>query len=319
MKLSIIIPTYNNEKTIYDCLKSIFVQDFPKENFEVLIVDGGSEDNTVKIAKEFNTVILKNPDRIEEKGKMRGIRNSKGKVLCFIDADNILLEKDWIKKMMSPFGDKEIAFSETLYYSYLPSSKMSVKYHGLVGGDDPVAVYLGISGRWCYFRDDWTNSNYPYTSENLKDYFKIRMKDKEKIPALGANGLMIRKDIMKKNLEGSFIHSDLIYRVINSGHNCFAKVKVGIVHNQPTFFKNKLRRIKRRFNKEITIKYNYGVKKSDIIKTLFYICLVFPVLYDSFKGFFRKPSSAWIFHPIATYSVLLNYFIYGILGKITNG
>ena len=51
--ISVILPTYNNDKVLFNCLDSIFKQDY--KNFEVLIIDGGSSDNTLKIAKQFNT------------------------------------------------------------------------------------------------------------------------------------------------------------------------------------------------------------------------------------------------------------------------
>ena len=64
--ISVILPTYNNDSVLLDCLQSIFVQDYPK--FEVLIIDGGSSDKTIEIAKKFSVKVLKNPYRVEEKG-----------------------------------------------------------------------------------------------------------------------------------------------------------------------------------------------------------------------------------------------------------
>jgi glycosyltransferase involved in cell wall biosynthesis len=42
MKLSIILPTYNNEQTIDECLRSIACQDWPQADYEILVIDGGS-------------------------------------------------------------------------------------------------------------------------------------------------------------------------------------------------------------------------------------------------------------------------------------
>ncbi|KKP80023.1 MAG: Glycosyl transferase family 2 [Candidatus Levybacteria bacterium GW2011_GWB1_35_5] len=50
-KISIVIPTLNEEKNIKKCLESIFCQDYPSDKLEVLIVDDDSEDQTVKIAQ----------------------------------------------------------------------------------------------------------------------------------------------------------------------------------------------------------------------------------------------------------------------------
>ncbi len=54
--LSIIIPTYNSALTIADCLQSILVQS--NSNYEILIIDGASTDNTIKI---INTILKNTP------------------------------------------------------------------------------------------------------------------------------------------------------------------------------------------------------------------------------------------------------------------
>ena len=45
--VSIIIPVYNEENYIKDCIKSVVEQDYPKDNLELLLIDGNSEDKTV--------------------------------------------------------------------------------------------------------------------------------------------------------------------------------------------------------------------------------------------------------------------------------
>jgi len=50
--LSIIIPTHNSELTIEECISSIKSQKYPKEKYEIIIVDDGSKDNTVDLCKK---------------------------------------------------------------------------------------------------------------------------------------------------------------------------------------------------------------------------------------------------------------------------
>mgnify|MGYP001573187452 CR=1 FL=1 len=316
MKLSIVIPTYNNELTIKECLESIFLQDFPKQDFEVLFIDGGSTDNTLNIAKKYPVKVLKNKKRNEESARILGIKMAKGEILCFIDADNILTEKNWIEKMLSPFKEKDIIFADTLYYSYRKNDKIGVRYQALIGGDDPFVMYMGYYSRWNYLKEDWTD--YPYSSEKRGNYIKVRLKNKGLVPAMGSNGFLCRKNVAKKFIKNSFIHSDFIYELVNKNYNCFAKVDVGIIHNQPKFFPNKIRRIKRRLNKEVKIKYNYGITSKKILYVIVYIALIFPVLYDTIKGFIKKPDIAWFFHPIACFGELGIYGFYGLKGKISH-
>lgn len=314
MKLSIILPTYNNEKVIEDCLQSIFIQNFPKNDFEVLLIDGGSTDKTLEIAKKHPVKILENKKRIEEAARILGIKKAEGEILCFIDADNILTGTNWIERMLESFNDEEIIFADTLYYSCRKNDKISVRYQALIGGDDPIVTYLGFYSRWNYLKNDWTN--YPYTQEDKGSYLKVRFKDKNKVPAMGCNGFMVRTKIARQFSNEQFIHSDFVYDLVNSGYNCFAKVKTGIIHNQPNFFRTKIRRMKRR-KEGIDIAYNYGLSKRDFLATGIYIGLIIPVFFDSIKGFIRKRDFAWFFHIPASLILLILYIFNAFQLKFT--
>jgi len=58
VKVSIIVASYNSQDTIEECLKSILAQNYPKDAFEVIVMDGESKDNTVKIAQQFHIKVL---------------------------------------------------------------------------------------------------------------------------------------------------------------------------------------------------------------------------------------------------------------------
>jgi len=58
-KVSIIIPAYNEEKSIGRTIESILASDYPKNKFEVIVVDDGSKDNTLKIAKKYQSNLVK--------------------------------------------------------------------------------------------------------------------------------------------------------------------------------------------------------------------------------------------------------------------
>lgn len=316
MKISILLPTYNNERTIKECLKSIFAQKFPLEEYEVLFIDGGSTDKTLEIAKQFPVKILRNEKRNEEAARILGISSAKGEIICFIDADNVILGKDWLEKMYEPFKDKEIAFADTLYYSYRKKDRVGTRYQALIGGDDPLVMYLGYYSRYSYLTQDWTG--YPKKSKDKGNYLKISLLNLEKVPAMGSNGFLVRNGVAKKFVKNTFIHSDFIYDLVNNKHNCFAKVKTGLIHNQPQFFPNKVRRVERRGTKEVQIKYNYGFTNKDLARVLLYSLLIIPILFDTAKGFFRKPDSAWFFHPIAVFGEIGIYSYYTIKYKIKN-
>jgi len=108
MKVSIIIPTYNEEKYLPTCLDSIFNLEYPKEDMEVIVVDNGSTDRTREIARSYGVRILRNDSM-----KVSGLRNlggkhSNGAILAFVDAD-CSVAKDWLKTAIGYADDMEVA------------------------------------------------------------------------------------------------------------------------------------------------------------------------------------------------------------------
>ena len=91
MPLSVICPIYNEEKYINRCIESIIAQDYPKDDVEVLFVDGMSTDRTREIISTYQAKcpylkIIDNPDKIVPVAMNRGIEASSGEVIIRIDA-----------------------------------------------------------------------------------------------------------------------------------------------------------------------------------------------------------------------------------------
>lgn len=89
--VSVIIPCRNEEKYIEKCLSSLLKQDYPKEQLEILVIDGMSRDKTRKIIKKkFRKYplikLLENPQRFTPFGLNIGIKEAKGKVIVRMDA-----------------------------------------------------------------------------------------------------------------------------------------------------------------------------------------------------------------------------------------
>ena len=100
-KVSLIIPAFNEEKYIRDCLTCATKNG--KGLFEIIVVDNGSTDQTVAIIKDFPTVKLLHENR---KGptfaRQRGFKEATGDVLAFIDADTQMPE-DWHETLTTEF------------------------------------------------------------------------------------------------------------------------------------------------------------------------------------------------------------------------
>ena len=110
-ELSVIICTYNRGNYLPSLLESLASQKLSRERFEVLIIDNNSTDNTSEISKEFITVhpTINTSYFLEEQAGLsyarnRGIKESKGEILIFIDDDAVAAE-NYLQAIADHFND----------------------------------------------------------------------------------------------------------------------------------------------------------------------------------------------------------------------
>jgi glycosyltransferase involved in cell wall biosynthesis len=311
--ISIVIPTYNSEKFLPLCLQSINEQDYPKDKLEIIVVDGGSTDHTIDIAKEFNvTKILHNSLRTGEAGKALGVKAASNEIIAFIDSDNILDRKDWFKRVVEPFQDEEIVGTEPLYYSYRKSDGYVTRYCALIGMNDPLCLFLGNYDRYSYLTGKWTELN--VKQEDKGDYLKVELNEKA-IPTIGANGFLIKREVLSKCSIGDYLFDiDVVYELVKQGYRKFAKVKIGIAHifsdSISTFVRKQKRRIKDyTYYKKLGLrKYPWSsVTKDKLLRFISYTVLILPLLVQAIKGYLKKQDTAWFFHALACWITLVVY------------
>jgi len=103
--ISIIIPCRNEAGYIARCLDTILQQDFPKENFEILVMDGESSDGTKGILDGYakvnpNIRLLCNPGKITPCALNIGIKQAKGDIIIRMDA-HALYEKITLRSVLN--------------------------------------------------------------------------------------------------------------------------------------------------------------------------------------------------------------------------
>ena len=106
-RFSIIIPAYNAEKTLSACLESLADQSVAKEDYEIIVVDDGSTDGTAKIAKKFDVKYIFQTNQGPAAARNKGAGAAAAQIILFTDADCVP-DHNWIREMVSPFGDREI-------------------------------------------------------------------------------------------------------------------------------------------------------------------------------------------------------------------
>lgn len=310
--ISIITPTLNSSRTIEEYIKSIKIQEY-QGKVEILILDGGSTDDTLKIVKKYGAKIYSNKYKTGEAGKALGIKKSNGLIYAFIDSDNILPNKYWLTNMVKPFIlSPEVLVSEPSKFIYRKSDFWLTRYFSLIGMGDPINLFIGNYDKYCYISNKWTNLN--LTQEKKDGYFLVKLENK--IPTIGANGSLIRKSVFDHYPVAEYLFDvDVLEYLIKKQSVYIAKTDEGIIHlfsgDISTFIRKQRRRIRdylyyRSLNKRensINSRYIYW----GVIKFIISSVVVFPLLIQTLIGFIRKKDYVWIFHPIACYITLFTY------------
>ena len=108
MKISIIIPTYNEEEYLPKLLESIKSQDFT--DYEIIVADAQSDDNTRNIAKEYGCVVVEGG--LPGPGRNRGAEVAQGEILLFLDSD-LELTENYLSNVIEEFKSEDLGIAIT--------------------------------------------------------------------------------------------------------------------------------------------------------------------------------------------------------------
>lgn len=150
--VSIVVPIYNAEKTLESCLNSIFAQ--TASDYEVILIDDGSKDGSAAICEKF---VANNGDKIcyirqENSGpataRNKGIDNSKGKYIGFVDADDTIAP-NMIQVMADAAEQYQVEMVICAYWWKNEKIEKAVTYtlpEGVYEGENYKAVPISLLG-----------------------------------------------------------------------------------------------------------------------------------------------------------------------------
>lgn len=108
VQISVIVPTYNEEKVIARTLMHLSRQTLPRSEYEIIVVDGGSGDRTVEIASRYADLVIRQTGKGVGGARNDGARVAQGRILVHTDAD-VVPEPDWLENIRSSFTEGVVA------------------------------------------------------------------------------------------------------------------------------------------------------------------------------------------------------------------
>ena len=106
MFVSVVVVAKNEEQNISPCIESILAQNYPRDGYEVIIVDGGSTDRTQEIVRRYPVGLIVADRAIIGYQRNMGVRNAQGGYVAFTDADCVA-DREWLRKLVKALEDGE--------------------------------------------------------------------------------------------------------------------------------------------------------------------------------------------------------------------
>ncbi|OGW55928.1 MAG: hypothetical protein A2Y81_10500 [Nitrospirae bacterium RBG_13_43_8] len=245
MKISVVIPTYNRVHFLQECLESLEKQIFPKNDFEVVVVNDGSKDSTEEFLRSFrnktalNCTLITQENRGVSHARNVGIQHAQGKYVAFSD-DDCILPDNWLMRI----------------YDHLESADQDVA--GIGGPLTSVSKNKdSLIGRFICYLDEF---NYiPVTGKYLIRPVHIsKLHGNEHIPYLRTSNAGFRRECLRQigGFDINFTRPggedpDLCYRLLNLNYNFYFDKNLRVLHQSRDSFTSYFRSLKNYLKGEI--------------------------------------------------------------------
>lgn len=316
--VSIIIPAYNVEKYIGECIRSVISQTF--SNMEIIIVDDGSIDNTAEIVQQFDDeriVFVKQPNRGVSEARNKAIAMANGEFLLCLDSDD-MIHRDTVAtcyELHSKYDLEAVTFDgysfvdkagirEIQNTTYFDRSRKLAKgkYDGGSFFQNTVnrkAILVGVP--FYMFRKDFIRQ-FPFEKDMVHEdvYFHYEMLQK-----LKAIYYLPKKYYQRRIRRDSIVHSAPSFTVLKSYERIYNRL-IGNYKSAVGYKKKMWRKVlkknvlqlakvtkryvfsKQKEKKEVWAKTNKLLRKGDILvvfQSYLYFCLAFIyfTIVDIFK------------------------------------
>ncbi len=326
--VSIAIATLNSERALSKVLQSIKKQNYPKEKIEILVIDGGSSDYTLNIAKNFKAKIIPNPKIDQVYAKKMGYNLAKGKYLMFLDSDEELINESSIKlKVLALLENPKMKAITSSGYKE-PKGFSQINFYINEFGD-PFSFFLYRESKgYDFFLKDLVK-NYGKESET-KDYVIFNFSQKSKIPfiELTSMGVMTDleyvKEIFPEVFKETSTHTHLFYLLLSKGSLFGVTKNDPIVHYSVATFGSYLKKISSRIKNNVygtsmgkagfkgREKYTANKSFKKFLFIPYSLSIIFPLM-DSIYLYFMHKKVIYLMHVgLCLYTALSIIYFYSL-------
>lgn len=232
-KFSIIIPVYKVEKYIGKCLESIKRQTF--KDYEVIVVNDGTPDNSMDIVKKYNTKIINQTNQGLSEARNNGVRHASGDYILFLDSDDFI-EKDLLKEINQSLKNNPDVIRYQIQEVFedkkesIPYPEKPFQNKNGVDAFEEICKYRFVENAWayCFNTAFYKKNNFQFKKGTIHEDFGLiplvimKANTVNSISYIGYNYLQRQGSIMsekdyektKKKVEDMYNHYQYLKREI---------------------------------------------------------------------------------------------------------
>jgi glycosyltransferase involved in cell wall biosynthesis len=221
--VSVIIPVFNQKQNIVSLVNSLFTQTYPRDKFEIIIVDNGSVDGTFEELQKYADIIaLQESFPSSYAARAIGVNHAKGEILAFMDSDEIA-DKYWIENGVNALKDASYAGGKIMH-------------------QDSRRYFLSLYDEYIinYKRQTTSNDSKIICAGNFfiwkVEYIKIGGFDAKLI---SGGDTMISLAAKEKGLKFSFVENSIVYHPVDTH---FRRIKKAFRLSRASIAKSKSER-----------------------------------------------------------------------------
>ena len=190
-RFSIIVPVKNEEAVISRCMESLLGQKYPKEQMEMMIIDGGSSDDTISICRDYEQKVggmIRILVQVGSKGKPSALKEAlnfaSGEIIGVFDADSVLAS-DVLAKAAQCFERQPISALQGMTASVnerenrltrLIAKEERIWFQALIAGRDRLGLFVPLTGSCQFVRRETLMSVGGWREDSLAEDADLALK-----------------------------------------------------------------------------------------------------------------------------------------------